>query len=103
MSIENVALVGAFRLRRRAEQKNLAQVAARRVQPTAGCRGEGGNLARAGPDKIGKIADAVDRENVAAIAGAGDETSMLIEAQRIDQIFARTPKLFRGSVGSDAI
>src|SRR4029077_916841 len=90
--VEDIAFVGAFRLGAGAENENLSQIAAGGVEASAGRGGEGGDLRGAGFDQIGEIINAVDGKNVTAIAGAGDEASVLIEGQGVDEIFMGTPQ-----------
>jgi len=76
--IEDIAFVRAFRLGSGPRTKIFPGCCwRRRVPPGRG--GEGGDLCGAGFDEIGEIVDAVDGKNVTAIAGAGDEASVLIE------------------------
>ena len=92
MGVEDIAFVRAFRLGAGTEDKNLPQVAAGGIESSAGRGSEGGDLRGAGLDQIGEIVDAVDGENVAAIAGAGEQASALIEAESVDEIFVRSPQ-----------
>src|ERR1019366_6218302 len=46
---------------------------------------------------------AVDGESVAAIAGAGNEASVPIETESVDEIFVGSPQAGRCAIGRDAI
>ena len=90
--VEDIAFVRAFRLGARAKDENFPQVAAGCVEASAGRGGESGDLRGAGFDQIGEIVDAVDGEDVTAIAGAGEQASVLVEAERVDEIFMGSPQ-----------
>src|SRR5208337_986032 len=92
--VEDVAFVRAFGLKARSEDKNLSQVAAGGVEPSARRRGKGRDLRSAGLDEIGVFISlvAVDGKNVAAIAGTSEQASVLIEAESVDEIFVGTPQ-----------
>ena len=83
--------------------KIFPQVAAGSVETSARRGGKSGDLCGARLDQIGEIVDAVDGENVAAIAGAREQASVRIEAESVDEIFVGTPQARRGAVGRNAI
>src|ERR1700683_3036995 len=101
--VEYVTLIRTFGLQAGAENKNLPQVAARRVKSSARCGRESGDLRGARFDQIGEVIDAVDGENVSAIARAGKEASMLIEGESVNEIVVGRPQTRWRAVGCDAI
>src|SRR5208282_3338323 len=103
--VEDIAFIRAFGFEAGTEDKNLSQVAAGSVESSARRGGEGRDLRGAGFDEIGVIISlvAIDGKNVAAIAGAGEQASVLIEAESVDEIFVGTPQARRGAIGRDAI
>src|SRR5258708_36808416 len=50
-----------------------------------------------------KDAVAVDRQQCAAVACAGKEPAIGSQPESVDNIFARSPQLFRSAVGVDAV
>ena len=92
MRVEDIAFVSALRLGTGSKQKNLAQVAPRGVEPSAGSSSEGGDLRGAGLHQIGEVVNAVDGKNVTAVAGSCDEAPALIEPESVDEIFVRSPQ-----------
>ena len=101
--VEDVAFIRPFRLEARTEDEDFPQVTAGGVEPSAGRGGEGRDLGGAGFDQIGEIVDAIDGKYVTAIAGAGEQTSVPIEAESVDEIFVGGPQARRRTIGRDAI
>jgi len=92
-----------FRFGAGAEEKNFPEVAAGGVESSARRGGEGGDLSDAGFDQIGESSTPFDGENVTAIAGAGEEASVLIEAESVDEDLVGGPQARRGAIGRNAI
>ena len=92
MGIEDIAFVAAFRFGAGAEDENFSQVAARGVEPSAGRGRESGDLSGARFNQIGEIVNAVDGKNMTPISGAGEEASVLIETESVDEIVVRSPQ-----------
>ena len=103
LGVEDIALVGALGLRPGTEHKDLSQIAGGGVYTTAGRFGEGSHLRSRRFQQIGKIIQAGDSKNVAAISRAGQQASLRIEGEGVDDIFVRCPQPGGRTVGGYAI
>ena len=101
--IEHVALIAAFALRARSQQKNLSQVAGGCVKSATGTLGKTGYLRCRRFQQIGKLVLPVNGENMSAVSGSREQFVVRIECQRIDDIFMRSPDARRGTIPGNAV
>ena len=103
LGIKNIALIRAFALRTRAQEKNLSQVAAGGIEAAAGSLGKTSDLRGRGLQQVGKFILPVDGENMSAVSGAGEQFVMRIEREGINDILPRSPDTRWGTVGGNAV
>jgi hypothetical protein len=100
--VENVRVVRAFVFWRGGEQENFAQIAGRAIQAAVGRGSERGDLRRACLQQVGVLAVGTERENMSAVAGAGEELS-IVESECVDDVVFAAPDAARLAVGRDQV
>ena len=103
LGVENIALVAAIGIWPGAEQPDFAQIAGSHIETTAGSFGKPNYLIGADFEQIGKAVIQPDCINVPTIAGAGEQASAAVKAERINQICLRGPQPFRRAFWSDSV
>src|SRR4051794_37369660 len=100
--VKDFAVEGAFALRGVLQQVDLAEIAAHGEEIAVGGSSKSCDLVCWSLLQFGEARSAVDGVDLALVAGAGEQASVVIEAQRVHDLVARGPKAFWRTVNVDA-
>src|SRR5258708_1134546 len=103
LSVERAGFERAFGFVLRANRINPSRIRCAQENFAGGIARDARDLRRAGLGEMGEDAVPIYGQESAPVAGPGQEPAIGSEAEGVDPIIARRPKLFRSASGADTV
>ena len=103
LRVEGARFVGAFGFVLGADGENFSGIRGAQEDFAGGIARDAGDLRGAGFGELRENAVAIDGQQRAVVAGAGEKAAIGSESERVDDVVAGSPKFFRRAFGGEPI